>query len=367
MTSGHGWLLLGIFALFVSGCGDEESVDAGGRGGGRGDERVSVRVVGLVERADGAWRVCLDGDGPCWPVDAGGRSLDEGPATLTGTWDGASLVLTAAPEAREGDTTFPNPCPDVQPMSGTNGDDDVLSAVQEYVSSIPEDFAGSWLARPGPVFVVAVIDDVDRHRAALASRVDRGVCVTSDGFRWSEVDLRKVQREISEQAERWRATGYGMTFSSVDVVGNVVEVGFDRIDAALRDDISDRWGERVTPRGVIEVLEAEIADLPEREVGSDEIRIETSDLGSAHMDALGRFVLRYDADSDCVYFEADGERVKPVFPYGWRALRDPVRVLDGRGVVLAQVDQEFEVGGGNGRAPSSDDPLACGAMKTWIM
>lgn len=356
------WVALIATVMAAAGCGDGTTVRVAGPEGS-----VPVRVSGTLEERDGRWRLCLGGGGPCWDVDGRAHDLDGGPASVTGSWDGSTLVVSEGPTPVPGEAVFPNPCPDVEAMSGTNGDDRVMGPVQEYLATIDADRAGSWLARPGPVFVVAVVDNADRHRAEIARRADRGVCVTSDGFRYTEAELRRVQEELRNFDAEWRSKGWAMTWSSGDVVDNVVEVGFARTDPVLEAELRERWGDRVVARGIIGVLEGTVDDLPRRVVGDDEIAIDTNDLGVGHMDALGTFVLRFDAEADCVWFDAGGERVKPVFPAGWRALRDPVRVLDGRGDVVATIDESFETGGGSGRPPAPGDPFACGAISTWII
>lgn len=355
-------MLLVAIVIASAGCGDGSTVATGVP-----EASVTVRVSGTLEESDGRWRVCLGGEGPCWDVDDADHEVMGGPASVTGSWDGATLTVTEDPTREPRDVVFPNPCPDVEPMSGTNGDDQVMGPVQDYLATIDNDRAGSWLARPGPVFVIAVVGNVERHRAEISRRADRGVCVTSDGFRYTEVELRAVQEELRAFDSQWRSKGWAMTWSSTDVVSNVVEVGFDRTDPVLVAELSERWGDRVVPRGIIEVLDGTVDDLPRREPGDDEIPIDTNDLGVGHMEALGTFVLRFDAEADCVWFDARGERVKPVFPAGWRALRDPVRIMDARGKVVATIDETFQIGGGGGRPPAADDPLACGARTSWII
>jgi hypothetical protein len=70
--------------------------------------------------------------------------------------------------------------------------------------------------------------------------------------------------------------------------------------------------------------------------------------------ALGRGVLRFDAARDCVYFEppeeyvqaGGGDRWLPVWPYGYHAARDPIRIYDSDGALVATEGDLVTSGGG---------------------
>jgi hypothetical protein len=151
------------------------------------------------------------------------------------------------------------------------------------------------------------------------------------------------------------------------VVDNVVELNFDQIDPRLQDEVAARWGDRVRAVASVEVLAGTVDLLAPPPPGGDEIAIRTGWRGAGSMAALGTFTLGYDADLDCVYLQAGGDRVMPVWRFGTRALRDPVRVVDGDGNVIGEVGDRLELGGGMGLAPDADDPMACGSTETWVM
>jgi hypothetical protein len=325
---------------------------------------VPVRARGSI---DGG-RFCPAGQPPCWTIDGGAEAAD-GFVDVEGEWrrsdDGESIRLTGMPVAVDDDVTFPNPCPDAVPMGGENGDEAAVGRAQAYAATIPDEYASAWLARPGPVFVVAVTRDAERHQAALG---EPSVCFTDDGFRFTEAELTQVQEELGQRADEWAENGWVAQSWGVEGPANHVTIEFETIDARLRDEIEERWGDRVAVEAWVEVLEGTVDALDAPAVGDDEIPISTGSRGGAHMDALGRFTLGYDADLDCVYLDAGGERIMPVWQHGARALRDPVRVVDGNGEVIVEVGAAFETGGGNTPLPEDgEDRLACGADSAWVM
>ena len=57
-------------------------------------------------------------------------------------------------------------------------------------------------------------------------------------------------------------------------------------------------------------------------------------------------------------------RVQPIWPYGSRALRDPVRIVDAAGAVVLHEGDRFSIGGGE-VGPPGQEPT-CGATTTWV-
>lgn len=355
--------------LLLAACGGDG--DTGPNEGGQPPSTVEpgrpvpVRVIGAIEETDEGWLLCPGAVAPCWPVvdepDAGTRS---GSVVATGTWDRDTIDLdTVEPGPGEG-SGLTNPCLEEGHQPDEAWQDD--EAFDDYVESIPEQVAGVWLA--DDVLVMAVTDDVEGHRAALDDRGIQGVCVADLGFEHTLAELDSTLEEMSQRWPSWADEGWVVLSGSVDVAENRVVVAFDEIDQGLRDEIETTWGDRVEIRANVEVLDGPVEQL-ELPPADNAITVATQPRGSGGMDALGRFTLRFDAGRGCLYLEAsDGSRTKPIWPFGYRALPDPVRVVDGRGEVVAVVDQQLELGGGSGQVlPDSDDPTDCGATTVWVI
>lgn len=326
---------------------------------------VDVRVFGSLELDDSDRVVICPGVvPPCWPVVDG---LDDGTelglVVAEGTWQADTFGLRSAAQYEPPEWELTNPC---------EGEDlgtwQHLEAGPEVIQESTPAVAAIWLAPDQRTLVVVVNDDAEGTRTRLVDQGFEGVCVVDLGFDHTLAELETAQQDMADHFAEWGDQGWVLTSSSIEVVRNVVEARFDTIDQRLRSEIDERWGSMVEILAAVEVLEGTVDHL-EMPVPDDEIAIALQPRGSAGMGALGRFTLRYDDAADCLWFEADdGSRVKPIWPSGTRALRDPVLVLDGRGAPFVAADQVVELGGGFGQVlPDSDDPTDCGASEVWVI
>lgn len=368
--------LLVAAAALLGGCGDDggDDVTTGGSsttevpstavGEPTGSE-VEVRVWGSLG-LDATDRVvlCPGGVTPCWPVVDG---LDPDPelglVVAEGVWQANSFRLRSSSPYEPPDWEFTNPCEgeDLGEWQELEGGAEVI---QESTPSV----AAIWLAPDQRTLVVVVNDDVEGTRARLADQGFQGVCVVDLGFEHTLGELETAQLELADHFAEWGDQGWVLTSSSIEVVRNVVEARFDTIDQRLRTEVERTWGPLVEILAAVEVLDGTVDQL-RVPTPDDEIPIALQPRGAAGMAALGRFTVRYDADRDCLWFETDeGDRVKPIWPSGTRALRDPLVVLDGEGRELVAVDETVELGGGFGQVlPDSDDPTDCGAEEVWAV
>jgi hypothetical protein len=376
-----GSLLLGLVLVLAGACGDPETAMKSGDGASEGaavtspgaqvgeEEGLPVRVNGRTP-AGGGKAICPGAEPPCWTMDGPGvDDLPPGtPLAVEGRLVGDRLRLDRAPTTLSSEPDLPNPCGDEAGAvpGGEIGADEAMEDIGRYAESIPDQFAGVWLVHPGPVVVVAVTGDAARHRAALARQGGvRGLCVTDAGFHRTERALQQAQHEVADRFHEWARMGWHASGAGTDVVANIVSVGVAAADPRLRWEVEERWHGAVRLDAAIEVLEGTVDDLPRPPPG--DIAIATRARGGNHLSALGTFTLRYDEAKGCVYLEsADDERMKPIWPYGSRALRGPVRVVDAEGMVIATVDQQVSIGGGIGIDTTADDPLACGATRVWV-
>jgi hypothetical protein len=324
---------------------------------------VPVRVTGLLAEAEQGWLLCPGAVAPCWPVVEPSPDLSPGLVVATGTWDRDTISIESVELAPDDDPDLENPCADdTRPVDGTW---DESAPFEDYAYA--DEIAGIWVV--DDVLVVSVTEDEDRHRAALAALGVEGVCVADLGFEHSQAELETALEEMAERWPAWGDQGWVVLSGGVDVTANRLIVAFDLLDQRGRDEIESTWGNRVEIRANVEVLDGPVdqLDLPPDPA---EIPIATGPRGAGGMLALGQFTLRFDDALGCLWLESgdEGERVKPIWPHGYRAVPGPVRVLDGRGQVVAVADQELELAGGFGKLLSdADDPTDCGAETVWAI
>lgn len=93
------------------------------------------------------------------------------------------------------------------------------------------------------------------------------------------------------------------------------------------------------------------------------------------MDALGTFVLKYDAELNCIYHAEEdnngepgtGGRVVIQWPFGYTAINQggKVIVLDDAGTAVAVTGVEFQMAGGGSAFNNSELPGGCEAAGIW--
>jgi hypothetical protein len=211
-------------------------------------------------------------------------------------------------------------------------------------------------------------DDVAIHRTALAAAAgEEGICVAG-GARYTERELGEAMEDlrnvVDSRGEPLTTPGYG-----TNTIANRIDMFVDVLDPKTRQAVSDAVGDRVVLSAYIELIDRSLADLPDPvPVVEGNIDILTSSFRMAGgMDALGRFVVRYDSDSNCLFFEEEGGgRTVPVWPFGYTARNDPVAVYDYDGRFVVGEGETLEVGGGFVEAGFVEGN-ACGATGAWIV
>jgi hypothetical protein len=183
---------------------------------------------------------------------------------LEGTYDGSSFTVGNVgpyriPDGSDGDP-FRTPCPepaggwvDVDPS--LTGDSDRIAAMR-VAEAIP-DYAGLWIDHlqepvgyevPGPfVLNVAFIGEADRFEDELRAVWGGPLCLSRFDHRFR--DLRRVQVELSDGGAA--ELGLELLWSSVDVMGNQVEIGAVVIDAEGQAALDAEYG-----AGVVRVVPA---------------------------------------------------------------------------------------------------------------
>lgn len=370
--------LAAALILTLAACGDDDAASpAGGTDAPSAPQEVEpsgpvvpVRVRGSVEETTRGWAVCPDAVAPCWPVT--NPEQVDAPARLIvaeGRWQDDTIEVDTIEALNLDDPERVDSCAEAGEDVGTFDPDRASEELlNQYLDEIPE-LAGIWLTDDQNVLVVVVNDDPAAYRSALEQIGVAGVCVVDLGFEHTEDQLRSAQQDLAERLPEWADNGWIGTSVGVDITRNVVVARFDEIDQRLVNEIDEAWGGMVEVEAAVEVLDGTVDDLASPAGDPDEIPITTQPRGAGGMDALGSFVLRYDSELDCVWFEdADGSRIKPIWPFGSRLLRGAMVVFDGAGQPLAAVGQEVQLGGGFGELlPDADDRTDCGAESVWVI
>ncbi|MET0413666.1 MAG: hypothetical protein ABW217_20320, partial [Polyangiaceae bacterium] len=224
----------------------------------------------------------------------------------------------------------------------------------------PERFAGLWWDRERSLYTVWLTGDVaDVERPSLRD----GLCVVG-GARFSarELDARlaRVRSILSE-------SGVLLVEGGSDVLANRVQLRVESIDRAALSRVRAAGGDAVELISFIELAERALAELPAPPARGD-VPLITSPLRSstAMMQALGHFAVRLDEARRCVYLEAqNGERLLPLWPFGYAAFTGPLRIVDYDDVEVAREGAAIAFGGGHVPLSPALAARACGAQSAW--
>ncbi len=236
------------------------------------DGAVLITAFGVVQpRDDGTLEICPSPSADCAGITIVGGitppDTDPPLMQLTGWYNGADLTVTdtevpdlsgvIAPD-------FTTPCEDLR-GSGSVGNPptDSEDAVWAYLETIPDRYAGRWWdAANGVMTIWLTGDDIADHRTALEAAAGEGgrVCVIG-GAGYTEAELIDIQGQLLDFIDL-QATA--MSSSSLDTLGNRVEVTVEYLDTPTRAQVEGEFGDAVVFIPFIEVLEGTIADLPEQ-------------------------------------------------------------------------------------------------------
>jgi len=346
----------------------------------RPDGSVLVKVTGPLQVGPGGFQeICAGPGDPCAGIPLAGEVVepdsDAAVLQVTGWYDGSQLLVIESEipaSSPFNDSDFSTPCAGLQGRASVNPPDDPMNAIVAYTETIPDRYAGRWWDRANAVMNVWLTgQDIESHRLALehAAGDDLAVCVI-DGAEYSEATLLEIQTRLFEVVDQ-EATATWAT--SVGTLTNRVEVMMEYLDADTRSHVESEFGKTVEFYAFIEVLDGTIADLPGQapaHPGNVELLTQPNRAGGG-MGALGTFELRFDAELGCVYFPADetdaggSGRTVPVWPFGYTAESNPLRIYDQDGVLVAQEGNVIQMGGGF--VEYVTDQELCGAGGAWIM
>jgi len=343
---------------------------------------VLITAFGMVQpRDDGTLEICPAPGDDCAGIAIDGDITppDHDPPMmqLTGWYNGATLTVTTAEVTNRSafdDRDFTAPCEELRGSGSVrNPPTDSEDAVWAYLETIPDRYAGQWWdAANGVMTIWLTGDDITDHRTALEAVAGDGrVCVIG-GADYTEAALIEVQGRLFDVID---VEGTATSSSSLDTLGNRVEVTMEYLDSPTRTQIEREFGDAVVLISFVEVLEGTIADLPDQVAarpGDVELLTQPTRAGGG-MEALGTFEVMFDAELRCVYFSADpdepaGEaRTAPIWPFGYTAESNPLRIFDQDGQLIAREGDVIQTGGGHVGPPDDDRPENCGANDVWIM
>lgn len=141
----------------------------------------------------------------------------------------------------------------------------------------------------------------------------------------------------------------------------------EAIDAETMRRIAQTAGEAVRIVPFIQLQQHPLKQLPLPPTRGDVQLVTAKNRSGMQMHALGRFSLHYDASLACIYVQdTQGQRLLPVFPFGYWATSDPLRVFDYDGNLAAQPGGLVEFGGGNVDVEHIRATNTCGATSAFI-
>jgi hypothetical protein len=341
---------------------------------------VLVKATGiLASRSDGTLEICPGQGEECAGIRLTGdiASPDTDPPVIqaTGWYDGAEISVATSETPHSSlftETDFSTPCEGLRGAGSVNPPNDPVNSIAAYTETIPDRFAGMWWDRANAVMTVWLTgSDLEEHRLAIekAAGSNLTVCVTGDAD-FSETELLAIQQAIHDIIDLQATAMWG---TSADILTNRVEVMMEYLDTPTRKAVSEQFGDAVVFHAFLEILEGTIADLPEpvpARPGDVELLTQPNRAGGG-MEALGTFEVAFDEERRCVYFpgdefSADGSsRILPVWPFGYTAGSNPLRIYDQAGELVAEEGDTIQMGGGFVEYVTEKE--LCGAGGAWIM
>jgi hypothetical protein len=265
------FLVLVVSSVFLASCAETaEQPPPEPPGGAPTTDRYGANAT-VLDDGDGS-ELCLGAVADSLPPQCGGMPIigwrwedvdgeqTQGGVTwgdyhVIGTYDGSAFTVESAgptvPVEPDESGPFETPCP--EPEGGwTNvdpsatGDNDRIAAMR-VAEDIPE-YAGIWISYlakpvdyeiPGPyVLNVAFTGDPHRFESNIRAVWGGPLCLLS--FDRTHRELMLVQRELEGAAD---SIGFELLWSSVDVIGNEVELGVVVADPQTEAALAEEYGE----------------------------------------------------------------------------------------------------------------------------
>jgi hypothetical protein len=284
---------------------------------------------------------------------------------VSGRFDGSKLSPTSAEPTQLADPpSYRNACAEFQQsVAGQNPSDRMLADVAAVIEGEAQRVAGHWWDRQRQTMVIAVKGDASEFGNRVRERFPKSrICVQQARFSESELEQARAR------ADRiLRDSGVAWSSSSIDVVRNRVVYDADVLDAPTLARLNQELGDAVRVLAFLQLSEHAIHQLPAAPPRGDVDLVKETSRSAASMAALGRFSVHYDAVQRCVYLQdGSGERLLPVWPFGYWATAKPFMVYDYDDQPVARHDEVIEFGGGGVEIRHIRATNTCGAKTAWI-
>jgi hypothetical protein len=284
---------------------------------------------------------------------------------VSGRFDGSKLSPSGAePSKLGGRPDYRNACAEFQaPMAGQNPDDRLSADVAAILAEEAARVAGNWWDMQRQTMVISVKGDAADLTKRVRSRFPKSrICIQQARFSERELEDARARADgiLKEGGVAWSS-------SSLDVVHNRVVYDADVLDAPTLARLKQETGDAVVVTAFIELPEHALNRLPAPPQRGDVPLVTQTSRSAASMGALGRFSVNYDAAGHCVYLQSEGgERLLPVWPFGYWATANPLVIYDFDDQPVARPGQVVEFGGGGVDVQHVKAPSSCGAKTAWI-
>jgi hypothetical protein len=340
-------------------------------------EPLPVVVTGVLMRRGAGVEICPGSAyRPCAGIEVVGEvpeawlSTSESVAVwrVSGRFDGSKLSPTGAERSHLSDApSFRNSCAEFQkPMAGQNPDDRLSAEVATVIAEHAQRVAGHWWDAPRQTMVISVkggATEMTEMAKLVRARFPKSrICVQQARFSEQELEQARARADqiLKEGGAFWSS-------SAIDVVNNRVVYDAEVLDAPTFEKLKQEVGDAVLVLAFIQLQEHALARLPVAPPRGDVALITQPSRSGASMAALGRFSVHYDAAQRCVYLQGgDGQRVLPVWPFGYWATANPFVVYDYDDQPIGKAGEVIEFGGGGVDVHHVRAASNCGAKTAWI-
>ena len=121
---------------------------------------------------------------------------------------------------------------------------DIAPVIQQYGSTVPDDWAGLFIDQEqGGIVVARFRANVDEHRRALSALLPADAGFEVRPTHWTEAELEAFIDVVTEDADWFPTIGTRLYTAEIDVIDNVVDVRFTGIDPSAAGEIEAHFGD----------------------------------------------------------------------------------------------------------------------------